>query len=109
MLCELCQSLEVEWVHELDPARSSFRQYGKGHIWASRVYVCDRCDRLFRDRDVEALVSLQVGQTHLAPVLLTRRFGIRSWSTAAPIRTRLRITMSFLQAFVRCEMTASCR
>jgi hypothetical protein len=66
MLCELCRALDVEWVHELDPAKSSFRQYGKGQVWASRIHVCDRCDQLYRDGEFEALVSLQVGDGRLA-------------------------------------------
>lgn len=65
MLCELCQIFEVEWVHELDPAKSNFGKYGKGHVWASRIYVCERCDHLYRDGEFEALVSLQVGHEQL--------------------------------------------
>ncbi len=61
MLCELCETFDVEWVHELDPAKSNFRTFGKDHVWASQIYVCDRCDQLYRDDDFEALVSLQVG------------------------------------------------
>ncbi len=67
MLCELCESFDVDWVHVLDPAKANFRQYGKGHVWAGHVYVCDRCDQLDRGGDIETLVSVRVGQEQLAP------------------------------------------
>jgi len=55
--CGLCRVHEARWVHPLDPDRAEFRVYGKGHVWGSPLSVCDRCDRLIRERDADGLVA----------------------------------------------------
>ena len=59
--CAICDAGVAEWVHQLDAMKSHFTEYGKGHVWASQVAFCDRCEQLYRAGDDEGLVRLQVG------------------------------------------------
>jgi hypothetical protein len=59
--CAFCDADTAEWVHQLDPAKAQFTEYGKGHVWASNVAFCERCEQLYRAGEDEELVHLQVG------------------------------------------------
>jgi hypothetical protein len=55
--CDFCDLEPAAWMHTLDPDRSHFRVYGKGHIWANEIALGESCERLYRDGDDEALVE----------------------------------------------------
>jgi len=44
--CAISDAGVAEWVHQLDVMKSHFTEYGKGHVWASQVAFCDRCEQL---------------------------------------------------------------
>jgi hypothetical protein len=57
--CAICESHGGSWMHSLDWDASHFRVYGKGHVWASDIAMCDRCEQLCLAGDDEALVALR--------------------------------------------------
>lgn len=58
MRCAFC-ARPAERVLLLDPARTSFRAYGKEQVFASRIEICTECEQLYRDGRDDALVSRQ--------------------------------------------------
>lgn len=55
--CAWCAASPGVWVHRLDPDRSRHRVYGKEHIWAQELALCERCEELFLAGADEALVA----------------------------------------------------
>lgn len=54
--CDFCASEPAAWMHSLDPSKSQFRVYGKGHVWANEIALGDACELLYRAGDDDALV-----------------------------------------------------
>jgi hypothetical protein len=55
--CAMCGD-DPTWVHRLDPAKVTFRIYGKGHTLPTFWSLCDRCEHLYDAGDDEALMRL---------------------------------------------------
>jgi hypothetical protein len=52
--CALCGSVQVVWVHPLDIALVTYREYGKGHTLPTFWTLCQRCEDLYqRPADLE--------------------------------------------------------
>jgi hypothetical protein len=54
-------------MHTLDPDKSHFRMYGKGHVFASEIALGESCEQLYRAGDDEALVAADVHSSGLSP------------------------------------------
>jgi hypothetical protein len=63
--CAFCDA-PAAWLHTLDPERSQFRIYGKGHTWADEIAVCETCEQLYRDGDDDGLVAVENRERALA-------------------------------------------
>lgn len=55
--CDLCEERPAVWTHTLDLRRATFRTYGREHVWASRVALCERCEGLYAAGDDEGVVA----------------------------------------------------
>ena len=58
--CSFCGGADVRWVHPLDQGAVRYRLFGKGHTLPHFWTVCDRCERLHRSGDEDALVEVMV-------------------------------------------------
>ena len=56
--CGVCGRDAGAWMHRLDTGRAGFEVYGKPHVWADPVGLCERCERLYRAGDDEGLVAV---------------------------------------------------
>lgn len=65
--CTLCQVNEAIWICNLDQDRARFTVYGDGHIWSSRIRVCERCEQLVRVGDLAGLTAADPRSSSLQP------------------------------------------
>lgn len=87
--CGICGRDAGAWLHRLDGDRARFDVYGKPHVWASEVALCDRCERLYRDGDDEALAAVHHERTadmpaeDVAQLIRTPLAALRAADTGA--------------------------
>lgn len=56
--CAFCDDPEVGWVHPLDPDLVRYEEHGREHTLPTFWALCDRCEAIHRDGDVDRAVAV---------------------------------------------------
>lgn len=63
-VCSFCGEPSAVWLHPLDPERTGFLVYGKGHTLPTFWMLCDRCETVYRSGNDDDAVAIMRASRH---------------------------------------------